>query len=110
MCVQAKRFQKILQAGGKVCTLRISKGDDEMAACGQLGGASMGLASRPAPILQPPERLRESLPGVAAAVAALRQQGPGAVGGMGRAREMLLKKRRQGAGPGVAPRIGGSSC
>lgn len=34
---QAKRFQKIVQAGGKVCTLRISKGDDEMA--GGCGGS-----------------------------------------------------------------------
>jgi hypothetical protein len=103
--VQAKRFQKILQAGGKVCTLRISKGDDEMAACGQLGGASMGLASRPAPILQPPERLRESLPGAAAAAAVLREgQGLGAGFASGRAREMLLRKRRQAAGPAVAPR------
>lgn len=77
------------------------------AACGQLGGASMGLASRPAPILQPPERLRESLPGVAAAVAALRQkqQQQGMESGAGRARELLLRKRQAvGGGGAVVPR------
>lgn len=51
--------------GGKVCTLRMSKGDDEMAACGQLGNPDA--VSRPAPMLKPPSKLQESLPGVAAA-------------------------------------------
>lgn len=51
--------------GGHVATVRESRGDDEMAACGQLG--SPGEASserRPAPpILPPPESLRPALAG-----------------------------------------------
>lgn len=43
-------------AARRYVTLRKSKGDDEMAACGQLGNKE--LAERPAPILKPPERLR----------------------------------------------------
>jgi 23S rRNA (adenine2503-C2)-methyltransferase len=70
---QVQRFRSILQAGGLVCTLRVSKGNDEMAACGQLGGTSMGLAPRPAPRLKPPAKLRDSLPGAAAAMAAMQQ-------------------------------------
>jgi len=100
--LQARRFREIVQGGGKVCTLRISKGDDEMAACGQLGGASMNLATRPAPLLQPPEKLRESLPGAAAAVSALRQQRH--VAGTGAARHLLLKRQRQ-LMPAVVPRV-----
>jgi 23S rRNA (adenine2503-C2)-methyltransferase len=69
-----QRFRAILQAGGKVTTLRISKGDDEMAACGQLGGTAMNLAPRPAPLLKPPQRLRDSLPGAAAALAVQQAQ------------------------------------
>jgi hypothetical protein len=78
-----------------------------MAACGQLGGASMGLANnRPAPILTPPPRLRDTLPGAAvAAVAAAAALGGLRGQGAGRARELLLKrKQRQSAGPGLAPR------
>lgn len=82
-----------------MCTLRISKGDDEMAACGQLGGASMGLAGRPAPLLTPPQRLRDSLPGVAAAAAAMGRTGAG------RARQLLLRQQQQQcSGPAVVPR------
>lgn len=40
----------------QVCTVRFSKGDDEMAACGQLGNP--GLSDKKAPILKPPTRLR----------------------------------------------------
>jgi 23S rRNA (adenine2503-C2)-methyltransferase len=58
-------FKAVLSAGGLVCTLRMSKGDDEMAACGQLG--DLGLAERPAPMLRPPPRLREACGGTAAA-------------------------------------------
>jgi hypothetical protein len=90
-----------------VCTLRVSKGDDEMAACGQLGGASMGLASRPAPILTPPARLRDTLPGAAVAAAAAAAAAAGGLRGQGsgRARELLLKrKQQQCAGPALAPR------
>lgn len=32
-----KAFQAILTEGGLVCTVRDSRGDDQMAACGQLG-------------------------------------------------------------------------
>jgi 23S rRNA (adenine2503-C2)-methyltransferase len=42
--------------GGHVATVRESRGDDSMAACGQLG--SKELALRPPPLLSPPERLR----------------------------------------------------
>jgi 23S rRNA (adenine2503-C2)-methyltransferase len=56
---QVARFRSILIKGGKVCTLRMSKGDDEMAACGQLGDP--GASPRPAPLLQPPERLKAAL-------------------------------------------------
>ncbi|KAF8055722.1 rlmN [Scenedesmus sp. PABB004] len=62
-----RRFAAIVRAGGKVCTVRASKGDDEMAACGQLGNKEA--AVRPAPLLMPPARLRELLPGAAAAAA-----------------------------------------
>ena len=41
---------------GRVCTIRDSRGDDEMAACGQLGNPQTSL--RPAPILEPPEAFR----------------------------------------------------
>lgn len=48
-----------------MCTLRMSKGDDEMAACGQLGNPDA--VSRPAPLLKPPSKLQEMLPGAAVA-------------------------------------------
>eukprot|EP00955_Chlamydomonas_euryale_P030863 324686-Chlamydomonas_euryale.AAC.1 len=50
-------FRAALIAGGRVCTVRDSRGDDEMAACGQLGDAADGLAFRRSPQLQPPARL-----------------------------------------------------
>lgn len=52
-------FRSILIRGGRVCTLRDSRGDDEMAACGQLGDP--GTTAKPAPILEPPSRLKELL-------------------------------------------------
>lgn len=66
--VQVRRFRQIVMQGGKVCTLRVSKGDDSAAACGQLGNPE--LSPRPAPLLKPPARLRAVLPGAAAAAAA----------------------------------------
>ena len=54
-------FRRTLVQAGYVCTVRASKGDDTMAACGQLG--DLAAASRPAPMLQPPERLRAALLG-----------------------------------------------
>lgn len=42
--------------GGHVATVRDSRGDDQMAACGQLGSPELG-SSRPPPLLAPPERL-----------------------------------------------------
>ena len=45
--------------GGRVCTIRNSRGDDEMAACGQLGVPEIVL--RPQPILQPPPRFAQLL-------------------------------------------------
>jgi 23S rRNA (adenine2503-C2)-methyltransferase len=56
---QVKAFRRVLIEGSKVCTIRLSKGDDEMAACGQLGDP--GLAPRPAPILKPPQRLQAAI-------------------------------------------------
>ncbi|GFR44485.1 hypothetical protein Agub_g5748 [Astrephomene gubernaculifera] len=52
-------FRSHLISRGLVCTIRDSRGDDEMAACGQLG--DVGPALRPAPILEPPERFRRFL-------------------------------------------------
>jgi hypothetical protein len=52
-----------------VATVRDSRGDDQMAACGQLGspgelaGAGAGRAPPLPPILAPPERLRPVLAG-----------------------------------------------
>ncbi|KAG1672219.1 hypothetical protein FOA52_002920 [Chlamydomonas sp. UWO 241] len=63
-------FRRTLAAAGKVCTVRASKGDDTMAACGQLGDASA--AARPGPRLDPPERL--------AGVVGRRASGGGGVG------------------------------
>ncbi|KAG2489539.1 hypothetical protein HYH03_011990 [Edaphochlamys debaryana] len=52
-------FRSVLIQSGLVCTIRDSRGDDEMAACGQLG--AVGLPFRPSPILEPPERFRPFL-------------------------------------------------
>ncbi len=60
-----EKFRKTLAAAGKVCTVRASKGDDTMAACGQLGDP--GSSPRPAPMLQPPERLRAAFSGSSSA-------------------------------------------
>ena len=51
-------FRSRLIAGGRVCTVRESRGDDEMAACGQLGDVGAG-SVKLAPVLEPPPRLRE---------------------------------------------------
>ena len=56
---QVAEFQAALKAGGLVCTVRESRGDDEMAACGQLGGVDS--LKRLAPLLPPPERFRKAL-------------------------------------------------
>jgi 23S rRNA (adenine2503-C2)-methyltransferase len=55
-------FRDLVRSSGKLCTIRDSRGDDEMAACGQLGKPT----SRPAPILKPPARFRESFAAAAA--------------------------------------------
>lgn len=57
--IQVKVFRSTLIQGGRVCTVRDSRGDDKMAACGQLG--FLGEAGPRAVTLKPPERLRESL-------------------------------------------------
>ncbi len=51
-------FRSVLIQAGRVCTIRDSRGDDEMAACGQLGGE---VGPRSPPILEPPERFRGAL-------------------------------------------------
>lgn len=45
---------------GRVCTVRDSRGDEEMAACGQLGAPELGRVKAP-PMLQPPARLEAVL-------------------------------------------------
>lgn len=56
---QIQAFRSILIQAGYVCTVRDSRGDDEMAACGQLGDVS-GLGAR-APVLRVPERFQGAL-------------------------------------------------
>jgi 23S rRNA (adenine2503-C2)-methyltransferase len=56
---QVLAFRSVLIQGGRVCTIRDSRGDDEMAACGQLGNPLTSAKS--APILEPPERFRHVL-------------------------------------------------
>ena len=58
-CAQVAAFQAALKAGGAVATLRDSRGDDEMAACGQLGNTDD--LNRLAPLLRVPEQFREAL-------------------------------------------------
>ncbi|KAI8463563.1 MAG: hypothetical protein J3K34DRAFT_372547 [Monoraphidium minutum] len=71
---QVLAFRSVVIRGGRVCTIRDSRGDDELAACGQLGDVSK--AARPARPLPPPERFLGALAGggggggVAAAAAA----------------------------------------
>jgi 23S rRNA (adenine2503-C2)-methyltransferase len=56
---QVLAFQGVLKQAGAVCTVRDSRGDDEMAACGQLG--NIGEVARLAPILRPPAKFAEAL-------------------------------------------------
>ena len=51
-------FRSQLIQGGRVCTLRDSRGDDGMAACGQLGDASNVV--RKAPTMRAPSQLQRS--------------------------------------------------
>lgn len=53
------KFRSVVIQAGRVCTIRDSRGDDEMAACGQLGNPVASAKS--APILQPPARFRDAL-------------------------------------------------
>lgn len=52
-------FRSVLIQGGRVCTIRDSRGDDEMAACGQLGNPLASAKS--APILPVPEGFEAAL-------------------------------------------------
>lgn len=52
-------FRGVFMAAGRACTVRMSKGDDEMAACGQLG--NVNLAVKPAPLLRPPQSLAAAM-------------------------------------------------
>ena len=56
---QVLAFRSVLVAGGRVCTIRDSRGDDEMAACGQLGNPE--LSTRAGVTLTPPERFKAAL-------------------------------------------------
>ena len=52
-------FRSILIAGGRVCTVRESRGNDEMAACGQLGDVRG--SEKPAPMLKPPAHFQQRM-------------------------------------------------
>lgn len=52
-------FRSVVIQAGRICTIRDSRGDDEMAACGQLGNPL--LSAKSAPILEPPERFKAAL-------------------------------------------------
>lgn len=70
------RFRDFLVQKGMVCTIRESRGDDRMAACGQLGKGPQGVkpGTRAPPRTKPPESFQDSLSRVArvdAAAAAL---------------------------------------
>lgn len=60
---QVQAFRSALIQGGHVATVRNSRGDDEMAACGQLGSFDPAAErQRPLPpLLPPPERLRAAV-------------------------------------------------
>lgn len=53
-CPQVMAFRSVLIQAGRVATIRDSRGDDEMAACGQLG--TPGAERAPVPLLEPPPR------------------------------------------------------
>jgi hypothetical protein len=56
---QVLAFRSVLIQAGRICTIRDSRGDDEMAACGQLGNPA--LSSQAAPILPPPPQFEHVL-------------------------------------------------
>ena len=59
-------FRERLTAGGAACTIRRSRGDEEMAACGQLGSPDAPEDWKPAPPrMRKPRRLREAEEGAA---------------------------------------------
>ncbi|GBF88050.1 23S rRNA (adenine(2503)-C(2))-methyltransferase [Raphidocelis subcapitata] len=53
-------FRSILIQGGRVCTVRASKGAPEAAACGMLGDGPAANPRGGAPLLKPPPRLRDA--------------------------------------------------
>jgi 23S rRNA (adenine2503-C2)-methyltransferase len=53
-------FRSIVIQAGRVCTVRDSRGDEEMAACGQLGAPDVTLPRAP-PKLQPPVHLQAAV-------------------------------------------------
>ncbi|GAQ82131.1 ribosomal RNA large subunit methyltransferase [Klebsormidium nitens] len=61
---QMLEFFRVLADAGMVVTLRESRGDDQMAACGQLGE----LGSNPLQLLTPPARFQQALAGVPATI------------------------------------------
>lgn len=84
-------FRGVFLEARRPCTVRLSKGDDEMAACGQLG--DVGLAARPAPLLAPPERLQQAL-----GLEGLRLPAEAVAGGMARALEGGMQAGAAGGG------------
>ena len=63
-----KAFRKRLVEGGAMCTIRQSRGDEEMAACGQLGSPDSPEDYKPPPPrMKKPRRLREEEEAAAAA-------------------------------------------
>lgn len=66
-----RAFRRKLVEGGAMCTIRQSRGDEEMAACGQLGSPDAPEDWKPAPPrMKKPKRLREEDAAAAAKAAA----------------------------------------
>ena len=64
-----RAFRRKLVEGGAMCTIRQSRGDEEMAACGQLGSPDAPEDWKPAPPrMKKPKRLREEEAAAAAKV------------------------------------------
>jgi 23S rRNA (adenine2503-C2)-methyltransferase len=60
---QVLAFRSVVIRGGRVCTIRDSRGDDELAACGQLGDVARAARGAPKGPLPPPERFLAALAG-----------------------------------------------
>ena len=61
MLLQMLAFRSVLIAAGRICTIRESRGDDEMAACGQLGELGEGHQTARAPVMRAPMQFEAAL-------------------------------------------------